>query len=209
MQRPSFVRRRASALRNWFKRDGRSLAVMLVLLAVARTSFANHYVVPSGSMEDTLMPGDRVIVDMSAYGVRVPFTGIALVPRGTPQRGDIVVLKSPADGTRLIKRVAAIGGDTVALHDGHLTVNGRALAVDGDAGRERFGARIAALNLDAGGGGDIDRLRIPEGRLLLLGDHRGNSADGRYFGLVDSRAPYARAVAVYYRSGAGLVWKRL
>lgn len=209
MLKPTPFRRRVDASRAWFKREGRSLALLLVLLTVARTSFANHYVVPSGSMEDTLMPGDRVVVDMSAYGVRVPFTEIALVPRGTPQRGDIFVLKSPADGTRLIKRVAAIGSDTVALRDGHLTINGRPLAIAGDPGRERFGARIAALNLDAGGGGDIDGLRVPEGRLLLLGDHRGNSADGRYFGLVDSRLPYARAVAVYYRSGDGLVWKRL
>src|SRR5690606_3020262 len=78
-------------LRGWCMREGRQLLAVLVLLAVARTSLANHYGVPSGSMEYTLMPGDHVVVDMSAYGLRVPFTDIIVVPRGEPGRGDIAV----------------------------------------------------------------------------------------------------------------------
>jgi len=76
---------------------------MLLLLAAARDSLANHYHVPSGSMEPTLMPGDRVAVDMRAYGVRLPFTEIELRDGAAPQPGDVVVFDSPTDGTRLIK----------------------------------------------------------------------------------------------------------
>lgn len=195
--------------RGWLRREGLPLLVMLVLLTVARTSFANHYVVPSGSMEHTLVPGDRVVVDMSAYGVRVPFTEIELVHRGTPQRGDIAVFASPVDGTRLIKRVAAVAGDRVDLVAGHLSINGKPLGSPGDADVERLGAHDARLNLDAGGGPDIVALTVPPGQMLMLGDNRGNSADGRYFGLVDSHVLYGRAIRVYWRSGEGPVWKRL
>ena len=192
----------------WLK-EARSLLLLLLLLGLARTSFANHYQVPSGSMEPTLFPGDRVAVDMTAYGVRIPFTDVQLVPRGVPQRGEVVVFKSPADGTRLIKRVVAVGGDRVQLLDGHLSINGVALASDRQPDAEVFGSRLAQLELDMGGGPDIADSVIPAGKLLVLGDHRGNSVDGRFFGLVDADVVYARAVGVYWRSGDGPVWKRL
>lgn len=190
-------------------REAKSILLMLALLTVARTSFANHYTVPSGSMENTLMPGDRVLVDMSAYGLRVPFTDITLVERGRPQRGEIAVFKSPADGSRLIKRVVAVGGDRVSVVDGHLSINGRAMASEALPDIEWFGARRAELNLDRGGGRDVFDATIPGGQVLVMGDHRGDSFDGRYFGLVPARSLYARATAVYWRSGDGLVWQRL
>jgi signal peptidase I len=196
-------------LRGWIKGEGKSLLVMLLLLTAARTSFANHYTVPSGSMEHTLMPGDRVVVDMSAYGLRVPFTDITVVPRAEPQRGDVVVFKSPADGTRLIKRVAAVGGDRVSVVDGHLSINGHSMAAGEGRDVEQFGERRANLNLDAGGGPDVFDVTIPQGQVLVMGDHRGRSFDGRFFGLVPAKAIYARATGVYWRSGEGLVWKGL
>lgn len=195
-------------LRAWF-RDNAPLLLMLGLLLAARSSFAHHYGVPSGSMEPALVPGDHVVVDMSAYGVRVPFTAIELLHRGVPRRGDIAVFKSPADGTRLIKRVAAVGGDRVTLVDGHLSIDGTPLAVADAAEIERFGARMVRLNLDAGGGPDIRGLIIPAGQVLMLGDHRGDSADGRYFGLVAASTLYGRATGVFYRRDEGLVWKSL
>lgn len=200
---------RSQRLRRWAKSEGRSLLLVLVLLTVARTSFANHYAVPSSSMEPTLLPGDRVVVDMTAYGLRVPFTEVTLVGRSGPRRGEVVIFKSPKDGTRLIKRVVAVAGDAVSLTKGRLTINGNAMSVPGMRDVERFGARVARLDLDAGGGPDIGLAIIPDGKVLVLGDHRGDSLDGRYFGLVDADALYARAMAVYYRRGAGLVWKRL
>lgn len=186
-----------------------SLLVLLGLMTAARSSLADHYHVPSGSMEYTLMPGDHVVVDMSAYGLRVPFTDITVVPRDEPGRGDIAVFKSPRDGVRLIKRVVAVGGDRVALEDGHLSINGRPLAGPGAPDVEHFGDRRAWLNLDMGGGPDIDGLVVPPGQVLVVGDHRGNSVDGRYFGLVPASTLYARAVGVVWRRGEGPVWKPL
>lgn len=200
---------RSARFRHWFRTEARPILLTLALLMLARTSFANHYQVPSGSMEPTLFPGDRVAVDMSAYGLRVPYTDIQLLRRGRPQRGDVVVFKSPADGTRLIKRVAAVAGDTVELRDGRLAINGEPLSSGRAPDVEVFGQRRVRLGLDQGGGPDIAPTTIPAGSLLVLGDHRGDSADGRYFGLVDADSVYARAVAVYWRSGEGLAWMRL
>jgi signal peptidase I len=184
------------------------LGLMLCLLFVARSSFANHYVVPSGSMQHTLEIGDRVAVDMRAYGLRMPITHTVLWATGTPQRGEVAVFDSPLDGTRLIKRVAAVAGDQVKLHDGRLWINGRVLS-ESAAALEQFSARQVRLDLDQGGGPDIDALVVPAGQVLMLGDHRGDSADGRYFGLVPAQSLYGRAVAVYWRSGDGLGWRRL
>jgi signal peptidase I len=193
----------------WLKKEALPTAVMLGLLLAARDSLANHYQVPSGSMQHTLVPGDRVVVDMRAYGLRLPFTNVELLHTGQPQRGDVAVFDSPQDGTRLIKRIAAVGGDQVSLHDGHLSINGQPLRRDDNGEVEDFGDRVVQLDLDQGGGPDIDGITIPDGKLLMLGDHRGNSADGRFFGLVDASAVYGKGRWVYYRRGDGFVWKAL
>ncbi|WP_329914679.1 signal peptidase I [Stenotrophomonas sp. SMYL86] len=203
--RPPFSERALA----WLKKEALPLLVMLGLLAAARDTLANHYVVPSGSMQPTLQPGDRVVVDMRAYGLRLPFTGKELMSTGVPQRGEVAVFDSPADGTRLIKRVAAVAGDHVQMREGHLSINGQPLQIADLQDVEAFGERRARLDLDMGGGPDIADLVVPAGKVLVLGDHRGNSFDGRFFGFVDADKLYGRAVAVYYRRGAGFEWQRL
>ena len=75
-----------------------SLAIVLAAVTCARSSLADHYYVPSGSMEYSLMPGDRVIVDKTAYGVRIPLTKIDMFGAATPRRGDIAALDGWAAG---------------------------------------------------------------------------------------------------------------
>lgn len=188
-----------------------SLTILLALMTAARSTLADHYLVPTGSMEYALIPGDRVIVDKTAYGLRVPLTTIDLLGSRGPERGDIAVFDSPRDGTRLIKRIVAVGGDLVSVKDGLLTVNGE--AVDTLLGPyraiSRFGERETWLNLEHGGGPDLPLQRVPEGMVLALGDHRGNSMDGRHWGFVDETELYGKAVAVYYRRGEGFTWLAL
>ena len=195
--------------RAWFRKEVAPILLALVLVTAARSSLADHYYVPSGSMENTLFAGDRVVVDKTAYGWRIPYTKIDLIEGERPQPGEVAVFDSPADGVLLIKRIVAVGGQIVSLRDGHLVVDGKTLAPNGLGTDEVFGSRVAALNLADGGGPPIDRLVIPPGKLLAVGDHRGNSLDGRYWGLIDERELYGRAVAVYFRSGDGFVWKKL
>ncbi|MGI9272697.1 MAG: signal peptidase I [Woeseiaceae bacterium] len=200
LQKPARARRIA--------REIASITILIVTVLAARSTLADHYHVPSGSMEPTLKAGDRVVVDKRAFGLRVPFTQIHLTRGEDVAAGEVVIFDSPRDGKRLIKRIVAVGGDTVAISNGRLVVNGRPLALPGEDNIELIGDRIVSLNLDHGGGPNIEQL-IPAGKLLAVGDHRGNSLDGRMFGLIDQESVYGRAIAVYYRSNDGFVWNSL
>ncbi len=186
----------------------RGIAFIILGILAARSSLADHYYVPSGSMEHTLIAGDRVVVDKMIYGLRVPFTNTKITDGAPVTRGEVVIFTSPRDGIRLIKRIVAVGGDTVSVRDGQLLINGQAMAAHGDSAREIFGNRIVDLNLADGGGPDYEQI-LADGMLLAMGDHRGNSVDGRFFGLISEDIVYGRALAVYYRSGDGFVWNDL
>ncbi len=189
-------------------REGLVLGLLVVGILAARSTLADHYYVPSGSMEYTLMPGDRVFVDKRAYGFRIPFTKVELTSGERVRRGDIVIFDSPRDGTRLIKRIVAIAGDEVLIRHGHLSINGEWLTSSEGGDVEVFGEKKARLNLAGGGGPDLSAT-IDEGMVLAIGDHRGDSADGRYFGAVSEDKIYGRAVAIYYRRAGGFGWRDL
>jgi signal peptidase I len=186
-----------------------TVAVLALVLFSARSSLADHYVVPTSSMEYTLMPGDRVLVNKLAYGLRVPFIGWRLISAGTPTAGEVVVFDSPESGKRLIKRVVAVGGDTVQIRKGKLFVNGSPYSSNDDPAVEEFGEHRAELNLSSGSGNSYGPREIPEGHVLVMGDYRGNSHDGRMFGSVPASDLYGRAVAVFLRRGDGFTWRPL
>ena len=189
-------------------REALVLGLLTLGIFAARSSLADHYHVPSGSMEPTLLPGDRVVVDKRAYGLRIPFTRTDLFAGDAVRRGDVVVFDSPRDGKRLIKRIVAVGGDHVVIRDGRLAVNGRWLAAPAADDTEIIGGKTVRLNLADGGGPPL-RSTVAPGMVLAIGDHRGDSVDGRVFGAVAEDEIYGRAVAVYYRRGSGFGWREL
>jgi len=191
----------------WARHELPQLLLLVVLILAGRSSLADHYVVPTGSMENTIQIGDRVFVDKTTHGWRVPFTDIEFGAGVPVARGEIVIFDSPQSGIRLIKRIVAIGGDEVLIRNGRISINGAPLATSNSS--ENFDGREAQLDLRDGGGPDFYIDRVPDGMLLAIGDHRGNSTDGRMFGLVSEDDVYGRAVAVYYRRGEALVWKPL
>ncbi|MFO0658619.1 MAG: signal peptidase I [Polyangiaceae bacterium] len=184
-----------------------STAAMVITLLAARSSLADHYQVPTGSMEPTVMPGDRVIVNKAAYGLRLPGTDSYLVDTGDPQPGDVVVLTSPETGITLLKRIVAVPGDRVQVADGHVLRNGAKL-VNPSAETETLGATSHALRLEDGGGPDFGPQTLPPHKFLVMGDNRGNSHDGRMFGLVERDAIMGRAVKIVARDGH-LTWQSL
>lgn len=202
-------KRADSRLKSLLRSEWGQIALLAVMLLAGRSSLADHYHVPSGSMEYSLMPGDRVVVDKTAYGIRIPFTKIDLVAVGKPEAGEIAVFDSPESGVLLIKRIVAVGGDRVDLIRGRLWVNGEPVATDSALTEENWDGRIGQLNLEHGGGPDIRGILLPEGTVLALGDHRGNSRDGRYFGLISESELYGRAVGVYYSRHEGFRWMKL
>lgn len=149
------------------------------------------------------MPGDHVCVNKLAYGLRVPGSDVYLTEIGGPARGDVVVLDSPVTDDVLLKRVVAIPGDVVAVRDGRVVIDGVEAPVRAtDAGLvETNDGHTHTLSTEFGGGPAFGPARVPPRRYLVLGDNRGNSADGRYFGWVDRSAILGHALSVCARGG--------
>ena len=102
---------RYSIVRFW--RWVRPIIAVIVVLSAVRSSVADWNDVPTGSMNPTIVEGDRIFVNKLAYDLKVPFIQWRLARWSAPQRGDIIVFESPADGQRLVKRVVALSGDTI------------------------------------------------------------------------------------------------
>src|SRR5262249_40209832 len=114
---------RSRAVR-YFRKEILPLLIVALVLFSIRSSLADWNDVPTGSMKPTILEGDRIYVNKVAYDLKVPFTTWHLAQWANPQRGDIVVFFSPVDGTRLVKRVVGLPGDSVELRNEQLIVNG-------------------------------------------------------------------------------------
>jgi len=207
-------------------------AVFLALFL--RTFVVEAFTIPSGSMIPTLQVGDDIFVAKAAYGIRLPFTRRALVMWSGPERGDVVVFSHPSDGQDIIKRVIAVGGDTVMIREGVLHVNGRPVPSEPlpgpctysdyaeterrwverpcDARVERLGHRVYVTYTSPGAvQHDFGPVSVPKGELFMMGDHRDDSNDSRYYGTVPVDRVKGRALVVWWSRGgpAGVRWHRL
>lgn len=189
--------------RRSIRRELLTVGVAAALVFTARSSLADHYVVPSGSMAPTVTPDDRIFVDKLAYGVHVPLVDAYAVRFRDPSAGEVVVLRSPEEDKVLLKRVVAVPGDRIRVDAGKLERNGEAVRVESIGGAlvEDLGSFQHAVRLDNGGGPDFGPLTVPADKYLVMGDNRGDSHDGRMFGLVDRSSILGRAEGVFMRHG--------
>ncbi|EEA00188.1 signal peptidase I [Burkholderia sp. H160] len=166
-------------------------------------------------MLPTIQVGDRILVDKMAYDVRVPLTHFSLAHLRDPSRGDIVTIQSSAAHELLVKRVIGLPGDSIAMRNNVLFINGvrvsyRQIGVDtvvSDATSrgEYFSevingsAHTIRLSPDAPSPRDsFGPLTVPPGKYLMLGDNRDNSADSRYFGFFSRDEIIGKAERVAY-----------
>jgi signal peptidase I len=211
------------------------------LFTVTRVALAEAYHIPSGSMEPTLLVGDRLVANKLRYGPHVPFTDVTLPGYATPRRGDVVIFESPPQDPSirtapdavtpvLVKRVAGVAGDTLAMRGGRLYVNGvverppagapaaGAAGAYADEPLPIFAWQRRAATSTAGLGAaparptlhDWGPLVVPADAYFMLGDNRDNSVDSRFYGPVPRRNVRGSPTFVYYSydPGAGAPYVR-
>jgi len=145
-------------------------------------------VIPSGSMENTLLIGDHLIMSRIGYDAGVPFTNWHVPLWRNPHRQEVIIFRPPyaPDSTDLIKRAIGIPGDTVDLHEGSVFVNGKKLMEPYAVGPTEG---IPAGNAPAGYSEIRFPYKVPDNCYLAMGDNRTNSYDSRFWGCVPRAKP--------------------
>jgi signal peptidase I len=198
---------------SWFWREWlKPLLLVVIVLGSFRSAVADWNDVPSGSMKPTILEGDRIFVNKVAYDLKVPFTTWHLAQWGDPVRGDIVVLWSPVDGKRLVKRVVGIPGDTIEVRAGKLLVNGKPAAYEPLTSEQIRSRELEGLEAGLFATETVDGrshpvmadvaspafgpVSVPTASYFLMGDHRDSSFDSRFWGFADRKRIVGRASAV-------------
>lgn len=214
-----------SGLRRFWE-NFKALLSALLFFVVLRTFFVEAYRIPSGSMIPTLLVGDWLFVNKLVYGPHVPFTNINLPGYRDPQRGDVIVFKSPDQidqpwdpNPTLVKRMVGMPGDTLFMRKGILFRNGQRAkenftSLDADQSfdsidplfdwqkapglkQSRFGAAPEQPSHDNWG-----PIVVPRGHYFMMGDSRYNSKDSRYWSFVPRENVRGKPMFVYYAYNA-------
>jgi len=196
-ERRGFLNRYAAITRGIRRGFIAEWAVTIIVLLFGTTTLAQAFVIPSGSMEDSLLIGDHVLVDKLVYSPPGTVTG-ALLPYRDVRRGDMIVFRDPVDlKVDLVKRAIGIPGDHIRLVDKQLILNGHAvnepyvkhIASANDSYRDNFPSTpnqpvppsVADMLENHVVNGE---LVVPPGFIFAMGDNRENSSDSRYWGFV-------------------------
>ncbi|MCK9264505.1 MAG: signal peptidase I [Desulfobulbaceae bacterium] len=171
-----------------------AIIIALILALIIRTFIIQAFKIPSGSMLPTLQIGDHLLVNKFMYGFREPFTGTVIIPVKDVQRNDIIVFRFPRD-PRLdyIKRVVAVGGDTVEGRD-------KVIYVNGEPYDDKYAVHLDSNTLNAGNSprDNFGPVTVPESKVFVMGDNRDNSFDSRFWGFVDDKAILGKALIIYW-----------
>lgn len=199
--------------------DWRGFLTFIACMLVFRSAIADWNHVPSSSMLPSILIGDRVIVNKLAYDLRIPFTFTRVTQWADPERSDIVTFESPKDGRLMIKRVVGVPGDTVALRNNQLSINGQQAQYATEPHqmlpddllqplshteviRETIMGKQRPIMLYKQKppwiASSFGPITVPDGHYLMLGDNRDNSGDYRVVGFVPRAAILGRASSVAF-----------
>lgn len=192
-----------------------ALVIAVILALFIRAFVVQAFKIPSGSMQNTLLIGDYILVNKFIYGVKIPFTEVTVIPVKDPERGDVIVFKFPGDPSKdFIKRVVGVGGDTVEIRNkevyvnGQLQVNPHAIYSDPRTFSDPRLYPPELLKRD-----NMAPVKVPEGKLFMMGDNRDESNDSRFWGFVNLSAVRGEAFMIYWswdkHKAFGLRWDRL
>jgi len=198
----------------------RSLIVILLGVFCIRTFIAEATVIPTGSMEKTILVGDHVFLNKLLYGPRFPYTSLRIPALKQVKRQEIVAFRYPRNPSLMfVKRAIGVGGDVVRIENKRVFVNGRPL--DEPYVQYQYVARLplrddfppsphlietlpAAWGLDSAWAREMpnfiekDGLHVPQGFLFCMGDNRDNSLDSRFWGFVPLQNVVGEPLFVYW-----------
>jgi signal peptidase I len=151
-------------------------------------------VIPSGSMENTLLIGDHLIMSRIGYDAGVPFTNLHVPLWRNPKRQQIIIFKPPFDPTQpdYVKRVIGLPGETVDVHDGAVWISGKKLEENYTMGTTEPPARSQLMAPFTG-----LPYTVPDDCYFVMGDNRENSLDSRYWGCVPRNDILGTPVLIY------------
>ncbi|MBN2621183.1 signal peptidase I [candidate division WOR-3 bacterium] len=207
----------------WIKREIYQWGMVILVVIVLRAIFVEAYVIPTGSMEKTLLIGDALLVNRFIYGIKlpVPFSGdqIPIIPGREPRRGEIVVFQYPYENRNFVKRCVARAGDTVAVIDKVLYINGqrinepyvwykdsrvyRSIKYDPVLYQQKWENAELAEILGLHVRDNFGPVVVPDDHIFVMGDSRDNSADSRFWGPLHVKYLKGQPLFIYFSFDPG------
>ncbi len=185
-----------------------AIIIAVILALFIRAFVVQAFKIPSGSMKQTLLIGDHILVNKFIYGVKIPFSDITVVPVKNPKRGDIIVFKFPEDPDKdFIKRVVGVSGDVVEIRNKQVYINDMLLNQDHGIYTDPHIIPGAFQPRD-----NLGPVTVPHASLFVMGDNRDHSYDSRFWGFVDLKAVKGKAFIIYWSWDSddfGVRWNRL
>ncbi|HSQ85716.1 MAG TPA: signal peptidase I [Desulfobacterales bacterium] len=196
--------KRKSTIREYIE----AILIALLLALFIRTFVVQAFKIPSGSMKNTLLIGDHILVNKFIYGVKNPLNGNTWIPIKEPQRRDVVVFKYPINPEQdYIKRVIGVEGDTIEIKDKKVYVNGEPQEEDYTIFLDK---RVLPGSLQPRD--NMGPITVPENSLFVMGDNRDNSYDSRFWKFVDLKAVKGKAFVLYWswdKENFSVRWSRI
>ncbi len=194
--------------KNIVKEYAETIIIAILIALFIRTFLVQAFKIPSGSMKETLLIGDHILVNKFIYGIKVPFLRKTLVPISEPETGDIVVFIYPIDRSKdFIKRVIAVAGDTIEIKDKKIFINGSPYNDGHGVYTDNLIFPRAMQPRD-----NFGPVTVPEESLFVMGDNRDQSLDSRFWGFVNLRDVLGKAFIIYWswdRGNHSPRWNRL
>ncbi len=205
------------------RREIYTWATVIAVVLVLRAIFVEAFVIPTGSMEKTLLIGDALLVNRFIYGVKIPVPfsteQIPLIPGRMPRRGEIIVFRYPFENKDFVKRCVAVENDTVQLIDKRLYVNGvmvdgpyvrhtdpstiRGVIADNRLYQEKWEKAQLADLIGYQVRDNFGPVVVPKDCVFAMGDNRDNSADSRFWGPLHKKYLKGRPLFIYFSFDPG------
>lgn len=175
---------------DWIK----SIGIAILIALFIRAYIVQAFKIPSGSMIPTLLIGDHLLVNKFIYGVELPLSEKKILVFEKLKRGDIIVFKYPEEPIRdFIKRVIGIEGDIIEIKNKKVFVNGAELK---EPYAKYTDSYIRPRELDPRD--NFGPIKVPKGKLFVMGDNRDQSYDSRFWGFVDLKDVKGKAFIIYW-----------